>query len=280
MLHRLALTLALLAVLALPSAALAGPVARSSATCSDYSNQADAQRAKDTRDADGDGIYCESLPCPCARPGAGSGDDAAARRRRARARARARARRRARLRRDRARRRRIDRTPGRIVDVIDGDTVKVKLGGSVNKTYTVRLLGIDTPESRKPGVPVECGAKEATSSMFNLGFTAAQDTDGDKLLDRKGGTGVRVDVTTDRSQRVKDRFGRLLVYVDVPSEARGPGIARYDLSQTQIGAGWSKTYTFKKRVRRYNRYRSAEGAARLAGRGVWGECGGDFHSQQ
>jgi hypothetical protein len=41
----------------------------SAATCSDYSNQAQAQRAKDTRDADGDGIYCEGLPCPCLKPG-------------------------------------------------------------------------------------------------------------------------------------------------------------------------------------------------------------------
>ena len=39
--------------------------AASGATCSDYPNQAAAQRAADTRDADGDGIYCESLPCPC-----------------------------------------------------------------------------------------------------------------------------------------------------------------------------------------------------------------------
>src|SRR5690349_12628151 len=36
------------------------------ATCSQYSSQAAAQRAHDTRDADGDGVYCESLPCPCA----------------------------------------------------------------------------------------------------------------------------------------------------------------------------------------------------------------------
>ncbi len=35
-------------------------------------NQAAAQRAADTRDADGDGIYCESLPCPCLKPGGGS----------------------------------------------------------------------------------------------------------------------------------------------------------------------------------------------------------------
>lgn len=45
------------------------PSASSAATCSQYSNQAAAQRAADTRDADGDGVYCESLPCPCAGPG-------------------------------------------------------------------------------------------------------------------------------------------------------------------------------------------------------------------
>src|SRR4051812_49086752 len=39
-------------------------------TCADYPNQAAAQVAHDTRDADGDGIYCESLPCPCLKPGA------------------------------------------------------------------------------------------------------------------------------------------------------------------------------------------------------------------
>jgi hypothetical protein len=33
--------------------------------CADYATQADAQRAADTDDADGDGIYCETLPCPC-----------------------------------------------------------------------------------------------------------------------------------------------------------------------------------------------------------------------
>ena len=46
------------------------------ATCSDYSNQAAAQHAADTRDPDNDGRYCEDLPCPCAGPGqSGSGQD-------------------------------------------------------------------------------------------------------------------------------------------------------------------------------------------------------------
>jgi len=63
-----AVVLAALAATAVAvSAASATPAApRPTATCSDYATQAAAQRAHDTRDADGDGLYCESLPCPCA----------------------------------------------------------------------------------------------------------------------------------------------------------------------------------------------------------------------
>ncbi len=49
--------------------ALLAPASASAATCASYSNQAEAQRAADTRDAGGDGRYCETLPCPCAGPG-------------------------------------------------------------------------------------------------------------------------------------------------------------------------------------------------------------------
>ena len=56
-------------------AGLLGPASASAAACSDYPNQAAAQRASDTRDADADGVYCESLPCPCLKPGAGSSPD-------------------------------------------------------------------------------------------------------------------------------------------------------------------------------------------------------------
>lgn len=45
-------------------ACLPGPA--EAATCADYSSQAAAQRAADTRDGDADGVYCETLPCPCA----------------------------------------------------------------------------------------------------------------------------------------------------------------------------------------------------------------------
>lgn len=53
-------------LLMLFTAALAlTPGVASAASCSDYANQAEAQQAADTVDADGDGVYCESLPCPC-----------------------------------------------------------------------------------------------------------------------------------------------------------------------------------------------------------------------
>src|SRR3954465_7481103 len=58
----LLLMMVMVGLLAVPSGAWA-------ATCADYTNQADAQRAADTRDGDGDGIYCEDLPCPCLKPG-------------------------------------------------------------------------------------------------------------------------------------------------------------------------------------------------------------------
>lgn len=51
---------------------LGAPAVASAATCADHPNQAAAQAAKDTRDADGDGIYCESLACPCAGKGGGA----------------------------------------------------------------------------------------------------------------------------------------------------------------------------------------------------------------
>ncbi|HEX5926345.1 MAG TPA: hypothetical protein VFY45_21115 [Baekduia sp.] len=43
------------------------------ASCAAYANHAAAQHAADTRDGDGDGVYCESLPCPCAKPAGDSG---------------------------------------------------------------------------------------------------------------------------------------------------------------------------------------------------------------
>ena len=69
------LVASLVVLAALATSVQATPTAHGAATCSDYSTQADAQRAADTRDTDSDGVYCESLPCPCAGPGGGGGGD-------------------------------------------------------------------------------------------------------------------------------------------------------------------------------------------------------------
>jgi micrococcal nuclease len=50
------------------------------------------------------------------------------------------------------------------LDVIDGDTIDVEIGG---RTERIRLIGIDTPETRKPDAPIECYGPEASA------FTAA-----------------------------------------------------------------------------------------------------------
>lgn len=64
-----------LSVVLLSAAFFLSPGVASAASCSDYSNQAEAQQAADTVDADGDGIYCESLPCPCAGKDGEEGSD-------------------------------------------------------------------------------------------------------------------------------------------------------------------------------------------------------------
>jgi hypothetical protein len=52
-------------------AALTATSGAATQTCSEFPNQAAAQRAADTRDGNGNGIYCESLPCPCSTSRAG-----------------------------------------------------------------------------------------------------------------------------------------------------------------------------------------------------------------
>ncbi len=66
---RFAICGAVLALVLATAAVASRPDVRAASTCSDYSDQAAAQRAADTLDPDHDGIYCESLPCPCLKPG-------------------------------------------------------------------------------------------------------------------------------------------------------------------------------------------------------------------
>src|SRR5690349_11258023 len=75
----------------------------------------------------------------------------------------------------------------RVERVVDGDTI-VLAGGE-----RVRYIGVDTPESVKPGTPVQCFAERA--SAFNA-----------RLIE---GQQVRLRYDAERV----DRYGRTLAYV-------------------------------------------------------------------
>jgi len=81
-----------------------------------------------------------------------------------------------------------------VVRTIDGDTILIELNGT--KEY-VRLLGVDTAESVKPGTPVEEGSLEASDYTKQL-------------------EGKRIILTYDADKR--DFFGRLLAYVWLESD--------------------------------------------------------------
>src|SRR5205085_3089746 len=78
-----------------------------------------------------------------------------------------------------------------VARVVDGDTIVVHLGG---RTETVRLLGIDTPETVDPRKPVQCFGTEASHRTKEL---------------LPPGTGVRLE----RDVEARDIYGRLLAYV-------------------------------------------------------------------
>ncbi len=152
------------------------------------------------------------------------------------------------------------REPARVTRVVDGDTLKVRLADGRRKT--VRVLGIDTPETKKPGTPVECGGPQASASMARL---ALQGTG-------YAAKGRDVVLIGDPTEDQVDRFGRILAYV----EAGGR-----DLGEQQIASGWAEMYAYRdRRFERRSRYESAERRARDGRRGVWGACGGDFHSSR
>jgi len=109
--------------------------------------------------------------------------------------------------------------------------------------------------------------------MLGLAFTRPEDSDGDGLADQRGGTGRAVWVRTNSTQDTYDRYGRLLAYVTTRSNPR-------NLALEQVRGGWAKVYVYQRRFGQYTRFRSSERTARDRGRGVWGTCAGDFHSDQ
>ena len=123
----------------------------------------------------------------------------------------------------------------RVERVIDGDTVRLEHVG------TVRLLGVDTPETVHPRKPVECFGPEASHFMKGLLANAR----------------VRVELTG------KGKYGRALAYL-----YREDGL---DVNLELVRRGYSKSYR-KYPHERIDEFNEAEKEPRRRGIGVW-SCG-------
>lgn len=129
--------------------------------------------------------------------------------------------------------------------VVDGDTVVVQLG---TVTESVRLIGVDTPETVDQRSPVQCYGPEASDRTKAL---------------LPPGTPVRLE----RDAEARDQYGRLLAYV-----FRAADGLFVNLALVREGAGTvlviEPNATFAVQLR------DAEATARAAGAGLWGACGG------
>lgn len=136
-----------------------------------------------------------------------------------------------------------------VKNVVDGDTIKVILGG---KTETVRLIGIDTPETVHPSKPVEpYGPEAAAYTRGNL-------------------SNRTIWLTFDVQER--DRYGRLLAYVwlEKPGD-EGLTSARHMFNAQLLLEGYAQVSTYPPNVRYTNYFISFQEEARNASRGMWSE---------
>jgi len=142
---------------------------------------------------------------------------------------------------------------GTMSRVVDGDTIKVNVRGFET---SMRLIGIDTPETKRPGYPVQCGGPAASAETA-------------RLLPR----GTRVRLVSDPSQDARDRYGRFLGYV----YREGMGGARGSVNYRLVFTGFAKTYVYGNIPFRYaGPFFGAQVRAKKARRGVWGPpCNGN-----
>lgn len=135
---------------------------------------------------------------------------------------------------------------GTVARVVDGDTVQVRVRGF---DTVVRLIGIDTPETRHPSRPVECWGPQATARARAL-----------------MPEGVSVRLAGDPSQDLRDRYGRLLAHVYT-----GDRTGAASVNRALVAAGAARVYVYRGvPFRHVEAFRRAERAARAAGRGLWG----------
>jgi micrococcal nuclease len=132
----------------------------------------------------------------------------------------------------------------RVVEVIDGDTIVVELpdGG----TDTVRILGVDTPETLHPTKGVECFGPEAAA------YTTT------RLAGRV--------VELERDVEARDLYDRRLAYVVVDGRSFGEELLRRGLARLLV---------IEPNTAHARDLLAVELHAQRAERGLWGECGSE-----
>ncbi|HSH31891.1 MAG TPA: thermonuclease family protein [Candidatus Saccharimonadales bacterium] len=130
----------------------------------------------------------------------------------------------------------------RVVEVVDGDTIEVELNG---QTDIVRLIGLDTPETKDPRKPVQCFGKAAT----------------DKARELMAGGSVRLEADSSDSDR--DKYKRLLRYAYLPDGTL--------VNAEMIKQGYAFAYTIFP-FEKLDEFRELERQARQQNLGLWAGC--------
>ena len=128
-----------------------------------------------------------------------------------------------------------------VQSVVDGDTIKVYYQG---KLTSVRIIGINTPETVDPRKEVECFGQEASTFLKQ------------KL------TGKTVTLVADPSQTDRDKYDRLLRYVYLNGE---------DVGLSIIKNGYGYEYTYNMPYQKQSDYKAAQTEAEKAKRGLWAD---------
>ena len=134
----------------------------------------------------------------------------------------------------------------KVVRVVDGDTISVELPGGDRES--VRYIGIDTPETVKPGTPVQCGGPKAH-------------TVNERLV---GGREVTLRFDAER----RDVYGRLLAYAYLPRPGRRPLFVNAELARR----GLARTLTIPPNDSFAPLFARLAARAGADGRGLWGHC--------
>lgn len=130
----------------------------------------------------------------------------------------------------------------RVTAFTDGDTISVNMNGTEEK---VRMIGVDTPETKDPRKEVQCYGKAASD------FTK-------KLI---GSSSVRLEADPTNTNR--DRYNRLLRYVYLPD---GTLVNAEIIKQ---GYGFAYTYfPFEK----LEEFRDLQKQAEVSKVGLWNSC--------